>query len=147
VRLVLIGDGDEEQRIRSKTAEMGLENSVIFLGSRPDIPRLLLGALDIFLFPSTSEGLGLALVEAQAAGLPCIVSANVPEEVAVVKPLVTRLPLDLPAQHWGKELIRIAARPPAVARSEALQRIEKSPFTIRSSMRCLEKVYTTARSL
>lgn len=141
LRLVLIGDGAEEDSVRRKAKELALDDSVVFLGSRPDVPRLLLGAIDLFLFPSLSEGLGLAFLEAQAAGLPCIVSANVPEETDVVRPLITRLSLDLPAQDWAEQLIRAGTAPPVIPREDALKKIEDSPFTISSSLRALQEVY------
>ena len=71
--------GPDEKQV----TQAGLINHVIFLGGRFDIPRLLLGGMDMFLFPSLYEGLGMALVEAQAAGLPCIISDVIPEIYAV----------------------------------------------------------------
>lgn len=70
-RLVLVGDGEEREALERERAALGLESCVEFLGMRSDIPRLL-GAADIFLLTSISEGIPLTLIEAMAAGLPCI---------------------------------------------------------------------------
>lgn len=73
-RFVLIGDGPLRPAIQQKVSRMGLSGHFVFAGLRSDVPRLLTGAADVFLFPSKVEGLGQALVEAQAAGLPCVCS-------------------------------------------------------------------------
>lgn len=78
--LLLAGDGPMLQATKRQTAQIGIENAVFFLGVRSDIPRLL-SSMDIFLLPSLWEGLGIAAVEAQVNGLPCICSHKVPEEV------------------------------------------------------------------
>lgn len=71
--LVLCGVGRREDRLRKLARELRVEDRVRFLGFRTDIPALLLAA-DAFLFPSLHEGLPVALMEAMAAGLPCVVS-------------------------------------------------------------------------
>lgn len=77
--LALVGDGELLTDLRSRTEHAGLTDRVLFLGWREDIPSLL-HAFDLFVFPSLSEGMGRALVEAMAAGLP-IVATNVCSEV------------------------------------------------------------------
>ena len=69
-RLLLIGDGPLQPEIEALVRTSGIADRVIFAGARADVPRLLKGAMDAFVFPSHFEGLGLAAVEAQAAGLP-----------------------------------------------------------------------------
>ena len=82
VEALIIGGGRREAEVKQLAGEMGLAGRVHFLGQRPDIPDLL-AALDIFVLPSHSEGVSLALLEAMAAGLPVIVSAvgGLPEVV------------------------------------------------------------------
>jgi len=70
-RLVFIGDGPAAPDLRHQVHEVGLTDQVHFLGERRDIPRLL-RALDVFVLPSHQEGLGLAIIEAMAAGLPVV---------------------------------------------------------------------------
>ena len=74
VRLLAIGEGPERVACEALTRELGLQHHVRFLGQRADIPHLL-GALDIVVMPSHSEGLGLAAVEALAAGKPVVAYA------------------------------------------------------------------------
>lgn len=79
---LMVGGGRREPEVRQLAADLGLQEVVHFLGNRRDIPDLL-HALDIFVLPSHSEGVSLALLEAMAAGLPVIASAvgGLPEVV------------------------------------------------------------------
>jgi glycosyltransferase involved in cell wall biosynthesis len=77
--LVLVGEGDLRTSIEKKADKLGLSSNVRFLGVRGDIPNLMQG-MDLFLFPSLFEGLPVVLVEAQAAGLNCVVSDAVTRE-------------------------------------------------------------------
>ena len=89
--LLLIGAGDERESIESLIKEKWIEERVLILSSRTDIPELL-NAMDVFIFPSLYEGFGIALVEAQASGKRCIVSDNI-NPSAFVSSLVVPLPL------------------------------------------------------
>ncbi|MDQ7992123.1 MAG: glycosyltransferase [Propionicimonas sp.] len=80
--LLCIGDGEERAATEALAAGLGIAGQVRFLGVRHDIARLL-QAMDVFLLPSRNEGLGIAGVEAQAAGLPCVCSTGVPDEIDV----------------------------------------------------------------
>ena len=71
IRFLLAGDGPEEKRLKALAAEYGIEDKIIFLGFRDDIP-LILSLLDIFVLPSLEEGLPRAVIEAMAAGVPVI---------------------------------------------------------------------------
>ncbi len=76
-RLLLIGDGEERQRLESLAVTLSLQDAVIFLGNRNDVPELL-ATIDIFVFPTLFEGMSNALMEAMASGLP-IVATDIPE--------------------------------------------------------------------
>lgn len=82
--LLLVGDGDLRKDIEQQIDELGIRESVMLLGNRHDIPKVLQAA-DFFLFPSLWEGLGIVAVEAQAAGLGCICSDQVPQLVKVTE--------------------------------------------------------------
>lgn len=77
--LVLVGNGPLEQEIMQKIKKLKLESCIKYLGVRHDVNRVL-QALDVFVFPSTFEGLGIAAIESQVAGLSTIVSENIPKE-------------------------------------------------------------------
>lgn len=105
-RLVLVGQGEDEEMLRAHVREKGLENEVYFAGVVTDIPGWL-GAADFFLFPSVFEGLGIAGLEAQAAGLPVLASADViPEDIAVTD-LLRFYSLQKDAAEWANEIIQM----------------------------------------
>lgn len=81
--LLLVGDGELEQDVRNRTAELGLTDKVVFAGAHKDVERFY-QAMDVFLFPSQYEGFGMAMIEAQASGLACVASDVVPEETSVI---------------------------------------------------------------
>ena len=122
VRLVLAGDGPLRTRVMQQASATGLQGRIDFLGIVPHIPRLL-AALDLFLFPSRWEGLGLALVEAQAAGIPCLVSDRVPREADIGLGLTVFRSLEDGPAAWAEasaELIG-ASRPEWPDRFKALR--------------------------
>lgn len=100
--LVLCGEGEKEGEIREKVENMGLGDSVKFLGIRADIPEIL-SAMDVFVFPSLYEGMPNTVIEAQALGLPCYISDRITREAKVTE-LVSFLPLKNPGL-WKKEII------------------------------------------
>lgn len=101
--LLLIGTGEEKEKIINKLNELKLNNNYLILENRTDIPDLL-NAMDIFIFPSIYEGLGIALIEAQKMKLPCFISEGVPDG-AIISNLVTKLSLDLPEHIWASKII------------------------------------------
>lgn len=83
-KLVLIGDGDLRKEIENKISILNIKNNVILLGVREDVNNLY-NLFDLFVLPSHFEGLGIVAIEAQANGLPCIVSDVVPKEAKVTE--------------------------------------------------------------
>lgn len=102
-RLVLVGDGYLRKSIELYAKSKGIHSSIIFTGKRSDIPDLL-NAMDVFLMPSLYEGLGIACIEAQANGLPCIISDSVSKDCDITD-LVTRLSLSDSVDIWAKTVI------------------------------------------
>ena len=100
--LMLVGDGPLRQSMQEKAGQYGIENSVVFTGSRPDTPALLC-AMDCFVFTSLNEGLPVTLVEAQCSGLPCIVPDHITQEVEVTD-LLVRIPLHEGAEKWAESI-------------------------------------------
>ncbi len=88
-KLWLIGCGELEDNIRSQVHALGLDDAVDFIGAVDNVNEYLMG-MDVFAFPSLYEGLGMALVEAECSGLPCVVSDAIQDE-AIVSDRITRL--------------------------------------------------------
>lgn len=76
--LIWVGIGDMKKEIQQRLETRGVSNRVYFLGIRDDVNELM-QCCDAFLFPSMFEGLGIVVIEAQAASLPCLVSREVPQ--------------------------------------------------------------------
>jgi len=107
-RLLLVGEGPDREALTRRAGALGLAESVLMPGFREDAARLL-QAMDVFAFPSLFEGLGIAAVEAQAAGLPCLLSEAVPRAAGVTE-LASFLPVDDPA-IWAEAMARAQSAP------------------------------------
>lgn len=102
--LLLAGQGPLVEEIHEKVNELGLNESVRFLGQRKDIDKLY-QAMDLFLFPSLYEGLGMVAVEAQVSGLPCVVSTEIPE-IAKVTEKITFVNLENKIETWTEIIFK-----------------------------------------
>lgn len=106
--LILIGDAVEDElylnKAKQKVKELNLVENVRFLGIRNDVPDLM-QAMDCFLFPSRFEGLGIVIIEAQTAGLPCYVSSVIPNEVKITN-LVDFISLNECPENWAEKIIK-----------------------------------------
>jgi glycosyltransferase involved in cell wall biosynthesis len=138
--LLLIGDGPLKADIKKKVLCIHLSDKVLFLGLRSDVPRLMLGAMDVFVLPSYYEGLPIVGLEAQAAGLPLVLSDAIAEELDIIKPLVRRVALSKPASYWADFILELKGAPP-VSQREATKIIADSQFNIHNSIRMLEDIY------
>ncbi len=128
---VFAGVGPETDTVKTKAADCGLSDRVRIIGWRDDLPELMLAA-DLLLWPGQEvpkEGLGLGIVEAQAAGLPIIMSRSVPEDAVVISDLVKILPLPDGPSRWATEALRVLGST-HVSRTDALAQIEASHFSL-----------------
>jgi glycosyltransferase involved in cell wall biosynthesis len=132
--------------MRQRVAEQGLADRFLFLGDRPDVPQLMMGAMDAFLFPSLYEGLPRVLLEAQAAGLPCAASDTITREAAASPSSIRFLPLNAPIPHWCDALesalnARVEGSGPA-----AIADLEARGLTIAANARKLVALYRELRN-
>jgi glycosyltransferase involved in cell wall biosynthesis len=141
-RLLLVGDGPEQTDIEALVAARGLSSRVVFAGARSDVPRLIKGAMDAFVFPSHHEGLGMVVVEAQAAGLPSVISDALPEEIDVVPELIHRLPLAAGPRRWAEHVLELAGVPRPTP-EEAYRAVCASDFSIERSTARFCEIYDT----
>ena len=104
-KLVILGDGDNRAELEQTIISLGISDSVLLLGVREDVDRFY-SLFDVFFMPSLYEGLPVSAVEAQASGLPCVYSANVPQETDITG---TGMFLDLAmnADQWAEKLIEV----------------------------------------
>lgn len=135
--LVLVGDGELRESVEQNATQLP-ENSVRLLGSRSDIPELLQAA-DVFAFPSRFEGLPVTMIEAQAAGLPCVMSDTVTDE-CIVTDLVTRLPITDP-EAWAEEILKKRD----VVRTDRLADIQAAGYDIKTAAEKLTRFYLRNR--
>lgn len=134
-KLLLIGEGDGMEKIQGKVKKIGIQEEVIFLGNCADVPELL-QAIDVFVFPSLYEGLGIAAVEAQAAGVPCVLSDQVPEECRIVEN-VEFLSLNESADLWARHICKYRYD----KKSNQYHAICDARYNITSNAKWLEEFY------
>jgi glycosyltransferase involved in cell wall biosynthesis len=132
---LLVGDGPLRSEIESHAKQLGIAGQVRFAGVRNDVPALMRGVMNVLLLPSLFEGLPLVLLEAQAAGLPCLLSDNIAEESDLAPRLIHREPLASSATDWAirlRQLIEDSADPQSLGCPE-LVGIDRS---IKGLMEC-----------
>ena len=106
--MLISGSEKLNSELIEKAKKLNIEDKLLFLTKRDDVPQLL-QAMDVFVFPSKHEGLGLVLIEAQASGLPCVVSDGVPKEVKAID-YVEFLSLNKDIQVWANEAVNLARK-------------------------------------
>lgn len=137
--LLLVGDGELRSEIEARIKELGLTNNVILTGVKSNINELL-QAMDIFVFPSLYEGLGIVAIEAQAAGLNCIVSEKIPSE-AFVSELIRSLPLNFSVDKWVENILMIQNQDSS-ERINKSDLIKKAGYDIKDKSKWIENFYT-----
>lgn len=133
--LMLVGEGELKTSIQDKVKILGLEDYVIFTGLRSDVNELL-QAMDVFLFPSLYEGLPVSIIEAQAAGLPCLISDKVPIECKKTD-LVYQLSLEDSVNTWADKIHELSH----ITRRDTYEEIKQSGFDIVENAKWLENFY------
>ena len=138
-KFVLVGDGPLREEMEQKANRLGINEKIIFTGVREDEAKLM-QMMDVFVFPSLFEGLGIVLIEAQATGLPCLTSKDVvPEEVKVTEQLQF-ISLNESADRWAELAIKSNDFYKRVSKTEE---IRKAGYDIIEAAKKLEKFYLT----
>jgi glycosyltransferase involved in cell wall biosynthesis len=138
--LLLVGDGFLRPQIEAQAKLMGISENVHFVGARTDVPRIMRGAMDTFLFPSLWEGLPIALIEAQAAGLCCLTSSTISREVAIGSEIVEFMDLSASPSDWAERVVQLLKKRP-LSELTALETIAEGPFSVRHCIEDLAHVY------
>lgn len=136
--LILVGEGELFERIKQKAINLGIEKHIIFTGVRNDVNKIM-QAMDVFLFPSYYEGLPLTLVEAQASGLPCIVSDTITDEVNLTDN-IEYIDLKNPASVWADHIFKFIN----FNRKDTSEQIRAAGYDIEKEAKKLEAFYQEA---
>ncbi len=136
-KLILVGDGPDKRKLIKYAKNLEIYNDVIFLGTREDANELL-QAMDLLLFPSKYEGLGIAILEAQVAGLRCVISDIIPKEVDVTS-LNSRLSLNDDLNKWADEVLKYNC---LYERENKTYDFIKNQYDMDSVMRKIREIYT-----
>lgn len=134
-KLLLIGKGEEEKEkeLKELVSKYRITNNVIFAGFQENAYDFF-NAMDLFVFPSKFEGLGIVLIEAQANGLNCLVSKNIPEE-AKITTNVKSISLDN-KEEWMQEILTANKQ-----RKICNKYIERAGYNIKKEIEKLETYY------
>ena len=135
--LLLVGDGELRSSIEAKASTLGIRESIVFTGTRSDVADLL-QAMDIFVFPSLYEGLPVTLVEAQATGLPCVISDKVPSESMLAEGLVTVMRLHDSAAEWAEHIL---SRLGSTTRCSRTEDIKAAGYDVHMTANWLQEFY------
>jgi glycosyltransferase involved in cell wall biosynthesis len=138
---LLVGDGPLWAEMKQRVAGSPIASRFHFMGSRDDVPHLMLAGMDCFLFPSRCEGAPIALIEAQAAGLPCVLSDVIPPEMDLIPTHLWRLSLERPAEEWAAAIGSALQKSTPETRSAAFREVESSPLNITRASEELENYY------
>lgn len=136
--LMLAGDGELRVEVERNAETLGISSNVIFLGVRSDVADLM-QAMDVFLMPSRYEGLPFVLVEAQAAGLPCLISDSIPPDCDFKGSAIARISLSMKPASWTAILIGMQRGGSARAKGAAV--VRAGGFDVRAEARRLASIY------
>jgi glycosyltransferase involved in cell wall biosynthesis len=141
VHCLLVGDGPLRQEVTAEIHRRGLQNRFTFVADTAAVSDYMTSVMDCFLFPSRYEGLGLVVVEAQAAGLPCLISDRVPSEAIVDASMVRALPLERSPAEWAQATLDLRNLQRESHDSVALARVEESRFNLNHCISALQARY------
>ena len=133
--LLMVGDGPDEAALKKYAQDIGISESVRFLGNRDDVKDLI-QAMDLFLLPSRYEGLPVTLIEAQAAGLPCVISDVITEE-SYITDLIYRKSLNDSTSSWAETICSLVN----VERKDMSSQISAKGFDMDVEAQKLVRIY------
>ncbi len=136
-RLVLIGTGELEQEVKEKARAMGIQDKLLFLGQMANVSDWY-QAMDCFVLPSLFEGLPVVGIEAQAAGLPCVFSDRVTDEV-LLSPGAHRVSLQADDTEWVRQIL--AAGQSGTDRDQGADIVRQAGYDIHVQARKLQDIY------
>lgn len=139
-KLILVGYGELEEKIKFKAEKLGISENIYFLGLRKDIEKIV-NSLDLFIMPSIYEGLGLVLLEAQAGRVPCLVSDAIQEEADLNLGLVKKISLNKGINIWEEEIYKLVKKDINISKNSVEKAFYNKGYSIYSIVGKLFKVY------
>lgn len=135
--MILVGTGPLEDKVKNKVEEKNLTECVHFLGNRNDMNRIY-QVMEVFVFPSLFEGLGIVAIEAQAAGVPVVCSEGLPPETDIT-PIYRKLMLSEGAEKWADAALEMAQS--SKAHTNMQQYVIDAGFDMTSTTKYMENYY------
>lgn len=135
-KLLLVGNGLLEEKTSSKVKKFNIEKDVIILKERNDVNNIL-QCFDIFCLPSKYEGLGIAVIEAQACGIKCVVSDGIPKN-AIITPNVKVISLKEEAKAWAEIISQYKN---IEIETDTTEYIRSNGYDIKENTKKIEKIY------
>ena len=135
--LMLVGEGELFDDVKALVKQKKLENNVLFLGLRKDVPELM-SAADVFVLPSLYEGLPVVGIEAQCSGLPCVFSSEITTETDISR-RSRFVALEADDKEWADAID--SALDTEYDRNDAKSDIVSSGYTIQATARIMERLY------
>lgn len=137
VELWFLGNGEEKENIEKKCKEKNIIDSVKFFGTVKDTYNFLQG-MDLFVFPSIKEGLGIALIEAQVAGLTCVVSDTIQKE-AIISKNVIQLSIETKPEKWAEIILEEIEK--SKNRKREIEKVVFKKYDIKELVSKIEEIY------
>jgi len=144
LHFLLIGDGPLRQCVLRDIEQRGLKPFFTLVSDTTSVASYMTGVMNCFILPSLYEGLGLVAVEAQAAGLPCLLSDRVPGEAIVDASLIEVMPLEQSADAWAGAVLRMRESGPRPRVAGHLELFRASRFNAEACAGDLAAVYKRA---
>ncbi len=138
-KLVIIGEGDEREKLEKKIAELGIRDCTILYGQTKDVSGVLC-AMDYYLMPSLSEGFPISAIEAQANGLTCLLSDRVSTEVDITKN-VYHLSIDHGTESWI-DILEHTIPAASDERKKAVLLVKQAGFDQNDTAHYVKKLYS-----
>ena len=137
--LLLLGEGERMEEMKEKAAALGIADKVLFAGNQKEVWDYY-QAMDFFLFPSRFEGLPGTVVEAQAAGLRCLISDTIAEEVKITE-LVTAYSIEEEPEKWAEYVLTHDK----YERKNRYDQIAAAGFDVKAQAKWYEQFYLCGR--
>ena len=139
-KMFFAGEGMLLKELKEQVKELSLENEIVFLGLRTDVSYLLAGA-DLMLMPSLFEGFGVVLIEAQASGIPSLISNTIPTDSDVGLNLINVNSLEESASIWANSIVEVYEKGIKVTPEKRLAKLKEAGYDVHTNIKILSKLY------